>query len=114
MPRSYRLFLQDILTAAQKVEQYTRGKSFEDFVGDDVKLEATLYNLQIIGEAAKRVPKDIRDKFPEVNWTRIAGLRDVLAHNYFGLDLGIIWEIIQNRLVSLRLQIAEILAEEET
>ncbi len=64
MPRSYRLFLEDILTAAQKVEQYTQGKSFEEFVSDYVKLEATLYNLQIIGEAAKRIPKDIRDKPP--------------------------------------------------
>jgi uncharacterized protein with HEPN domain len=67
--------------------------------------------LEVIGEAIKKVPSKIRSKYPEVEWKRIAGLRDILIHEYFGIDMDIIWDIVQNKLPELEKQINQILSE---
>lgn len=60
-----------------------------------------VYNLQVIGKAVKNIPNDLRDRYPQIEWRKIAGLRDILAHAYFSIDDEIIWDIVQNRLTGL-------------
>lgn len=75
-----------MLESVQKVLRYTGECQFEDFVADDMAYDATLRNLGILGEAAKNIPEEIRQRHPEVDWRGVAGLRDILAHAYFALD----------------------------
>jgi uncharacterized protein with HEPN domain len=98
MPRDYKVYLEDILEAIGKIQRYTANLSQEAFSGDERTLDAVVRNLEIIGEASKKVPGKIRSKYPEVEWKRIAGLRDILIHEYFGIDIDIIWDIVQNKL----------------
>jgi uncharacterized protein with HEPN domain len=93
--RDWRLFLRDMLDSALKIGRYTEGLSLEAFLADDVVYDAVLRNLEIIGEAAKKIPPEIRDRYPEVDWRGMAGLRDLLAHAYFALNTRTLWDIIQ-------------------
>ena len=86
--------------------------TFEQFLSDDRTFDAIMHNLQIIGEAAKNVPQDIRVRYPEVEWRKIAGLRDVLAHAYFSLENEILWDIVQNKIPPLLEQVQHILETE--
>ncbi|GFE71480.1 DUF86 domain-containing protein [Chroococcus sp. FPU101] len=86
MSRSLRLYLKDILTSETKIKRYTQGMRVEDFVSDEKTHYAVVRNLQIIGEAVKNVPMEIRNQYPEAEWRKIAGLRDILAHTYFSLE----------------------------
>lgn len=95
MSRSWELFLRDMLEAARKVIRYTNDRQVEAFVADEMAHDATLRNLEILGEAAKNIPEEIRQRYPEVNWRGVAGLRDVLAHAYFALDEATLWKIVR-------------------
>lgn len=112
MSRNYRIYLQDILDAIQKVETYTTGVSFEIFVSESMRLDAVLRNLQIIGEAAKKIPPEIRQKYPDVSWRQIASFRDILVHEYFRVNLEVVWNIIFNYLPEMRIEIANVLEQE--
>ena len=111
MPRDYKVYLEDILGAIQKIERYTRGLTFERFSRDERTVDAVVRNLEIIGEAAKQVPLQMRNTHPEVEWERMAGLRDILIHAYFGVDLEIVWNIVEVKLPGLLAQIKAILTE---
>jgi len=113
MSRDYRLYLEDILEAAQKVENYIEGLTFQQFTKDEMRLDAVLRNLEIIGEATKNLPPAIRNKYSAVDWRKIAGLRDIVIHTYFNVDRNIIWDIVQNKLPNLRRYVAEILEQEQ-
>ncbi len=105
MPRDYEVYLEDILQAITKIRQYTAGLSAAGFAGDGKTLDAVVRNLEVIGEAAKTIPEAIRLQHPEVDWKKLVGLRNILIHEYFGVDAELIWDIIQNKLVSLEEQI---------
>jgi uncharacterized protein with HEPN domain len=98
MPRDYKVFLEDILEAIRKISIYTDGLSLQAFTADAKTFDAVIRNLEIIGEAAKQIPEDVRAQSPEVEWRRIGRLRDLLIHHYFGIDAQIVWDIIQNML----------------
>lgn len=83
MSRNIRLYFQDIVTSCTKVLNYTQGMTFEAFIADERTFDAVIRNLQIIGEAVKNIPPETRDLAPEIEWRKIAGLRDILAHAYF-------------------------------
>ncbi len=113
MPRDYRVFLDDILEASGKVLGYTAGFSYEQFAADQKTVEAVVWNLQIIGEATKNIPEEIRSHYPEVPWRDMAGLRDIIVHQYFGIKLDVIWKIIQNDLPRVRDSVQRILEPKE-
>jgi uncharacterized protein with HEPN domain len=109
MPRDYKVYLEDIIEAIRRIRFFTTDLSLQTFPSDIKAFDAVIRNLEIIGEASKRVPEEIRSIYPDVEWKKIAGLRDILAHEYFGIDVEIIWDIIQNKLPVLERQIKRML-----
>lgn len=101
MPRDFEVYLEDILQAITKTRNYVAGATRESFAQDSMRIDAVIRNLEIIGEAAKMIPESIRDEYPNIEWKKIAGLRDILAHHYFEVDLDIVWDILQNKLPTL-------------
>ena len=113
MLRNARLFLEDIEKSCTKIVLYTEGLTRDQVFTSELRLDGILFNLQVIGEAVKRLPLDLRDKYPGVAWREIAGLRDFVAHAYFALDLEILWDAIEHGVPTLNDQIEKILASEE-
>jgi len=101
MSRNLALYLDDIFTSIGKIERYTANMTRKTFVADERTLDAVAHNLQVIGEAVKNIPDDMRDRYPQIEWRKIAGLRDILAHAYFAIDDEIVWDIVQTKLTAL-------------
>lgn len=91
--RAPQLLLEDILESSRKINAYTEGLSFEQFLADGKTIDAVIRNFEIIGEAASRLPEDIRDRYPGIDWTRIRGFRNRIVHDYIGIDYRIVWLI---------------------
>ena len=113
MPREPRVYLQDILEAIGRIDDYVRGQDFEAFAEDGRTVDAVLRNLEVVGEAAKRVPETLRVSIPEVEWRKISGMRDVIAHAYFEVDLEIVWDVIRSKLPGLRQAVNRVLSDSE-
>jgi uncharacterized protein with HEPN domain len=92
--RSYRLYVNDILESIKRIEDYTTDLSYDDFIKNDLVRDAVLRNLEVIGEAAKSIPDGVRKEYSDVPWKRIIGLRNIVIHEYFGVDFENIWKII--------------------
>ena len=103
--RDWTLFLSDMQLFCSRVIRYCHGLSAEQFAADDLVTDAVLRNLELLGEAAKQIPDAVRDRHPAVPWRRIAGLRDVLAHAYFGLEDETIWQIVSQSVPALSIQL---------
>ena len=91
-PRNYTDYLTDIISAMQKIGEFIADMTLDQFVMDDKTLFAVIRALEVIGEATKQVPAEIANRYPEVPWKRMAGMRDRLIHGYFGVDPEIVWE----------------------
>jgi len=111
MSKNYKVYLQDIKQAIAKIEKYTKNLTFTQFKNNELVIDGVVRNLEIIGEAAKKLPDNVKEKTPDVEWKKIAGLRDILIHEYFGVDLEIIWDIIKNKLPQLKQRINQTLKE---
>lgn len=96
MSRDPALYLADIRSRCRRLALATEGKALADFVSDDLLHEACLRHLTVIGEAVKGLPQDLKEQEPRVEWRRIAGLRDILVHVYFGIKDEVVWEILQS------------------
>ncbi|MBA2493622.1 MAG: DUF86 domain-containing protein [Acidobacteria bacterium] len=114
MSRDYKLYLQDIFDASENAKQYISGMTFAEFSADKKTIDAVVRNLEIIGEAVKNVPIKRLQTKPKINWKQIAGFRDIIIHQYFKVDLEIVWDILQNRLEELKKAIEEMLAEKSS
>ena len=111
--RDYKLYLYDIKEAVEKIEDFKKGMNFDQFANDRKTVDAVVRNLEIIGEATKRIPKRIRNKYPEIDWKAIIGMRNIIVHEYFGVRLEIVWKTIKERLPELKNKIEKILKEVE-
>lgn len=107
--RNHMLYLKDILAAVDSVEEFVAGMDFEAFQADDKTTSAVIRKFEIIGEATKHLPDEIRQSYPSVPWKEMAGMRDKLIHFYFGIDYQLVWRTIKERLPQVRQQIQKIL-----
>ena len=101
MPRDYKQKIDDILESITLIHEYITDMSYETFLADRKTQDAVIRNLEIIGEAAKTLPDELKAKMPEIEWHKIVALRNILTHEYFGVNLKIIWDVIQNKLTEL-------------
>jgi uncharacterized protein with HEPN domain len=101
MSKDFRPFLADIANACEKVIRYTATLPFEAFRSDEMRVDAVLRNLMVIGEAVKQLPQEFRVQNPAIEWTKIVRFRDLAIHRYFAVDLQIVWDIVQNHVPPL-------------
>jgi len=111
MPRDSKLYLQDILECIENINEYVTGLTFNTFIKDRKTIDAVIRNLEIIGEASRNIPHEIRDDHPEIKWRGIIGLRNILVHVYYSLTLKIVWDIVKNELPTLHEQIKQVLVK---
>ncbi|MBI4572942.1 MAG: DUF86 domain-containing protein [candidate division NC10 bacterium] len=112
-PRDWRIRLQDIVEAIRNTQGYIEGMTYEAFAADLKTVRATAYDIGIIGEAASRIPDEVRSRYPHVPWDKMQAIRNVIVHEYFRLDVAILWQTITQNLPPLLPMLEEILQREE-
>ncbi|MBI5651299.1 MAG: DUF86 domain-containing protein [Chloroflexi bacterium] len=100
--RVYTDYLQDIVDHAEKAMRFVRGVSFDDFCDNEEKVFAVVKMLEIVGEAARHLPKSVRDKYASIPWKQVVGMRDKMTHEYFSVDLEVVWRTVHEDLPPLR------------
>ena len=111
MSRDWTLYLEDIADACRLIEEFTAGMSGESFAGNALAFHATVRNLEIVGEAAKRLPDEAKARMPEVDWVAAARFRDVVAHRYFSLDPAVVWDIVKTKIPELSRAASRVISE---
>ena len=109
--RDYKLYLADILAAMESIERFIAGMTFEEFQKDDKTASAVIRKFEIIGEASRNIPDEIKQRHPEVPWKEMSGMRDRLIHAYFGGEENLVWTTIKNRVPVAKQMIKKISAE---
>ena len=111
MSQDFDIYLEDILEAIDRIQEYIQDVTRGTFERDRMRIDAVARNLEIIGEAVKQVPDSVREKYPSVEWRKIAGLRDILIHKYFDVNLEIVWSVVQSNIPILKTEVQQILKE---
>lgn len=109
MKRDYYDYVEDILNSINETEEFVEGLGFDEFKGNKKTVNAVIRSLEVIGEAAKKIPEGLRKRFGDVPWNRMAGMRDKLIHEYHGVDLEIVWAVLKEELPPLKPKIEKIL-----
>ncbi|MBI5306009.1 DUF86 domain-containing protein [Candidatus Wolfebacteria bacterium] len=107
--RNLEIFIKDILESIERIESYTRNKTEDEFFDNYEKQDAIMKRLEIIGEAIKHIPKKFKERYSEIPWKKIAGMRDVLIHEYFGIIMERVWDVAKNDIPKFKKQISELL-----
>lgn len=105
--------LKDILEATDRIQRYVGTITLAEFLANSEKQDAVVRNLEIIGEAVRNIPPEFRKKHSDIAWSQIAGFRDRLIHQYFGVNWTILWDVVQEKLPTLRRQVEDLLRSEE-
>lgn len=111
MSHDPRLYLEDMQSACEKIQRYTKDMSLDAFREDDRTYDAVIRNLEILGEAARNLPDEIKIKYDQVEWRAIIALRNIVTHAYFSVKDEIIWDVVSNKVHPLQIKIEEILSE---
>ena len=107
--RHWRLLVEDILDCVERIEQYVGNLQLDAFKASQITVDATVRNLEVIGEASRNIPESVKEAHPELEWAKILGLRNRVIHEYFGVDLDIIWRIVKDELPVLKAKMRELL-----
>ncbi|MEK7209181.1 MAG: DUF86 domain-containing protein [Patescibacteria group bacterium] len=107
--RETRVYLEDILESIKRIERYIKDLKTADFIENEVVQDGVMKRMEVIGEAVKHLPDNIKNKYPEIPWKNIAGIRDVLIHEYAGVQLETIWRTAKNDLPTLKQTIVQLL-----
>jgi len=108
MTRDMRLYIEDILDSISKIEEYTKAIDEHKFFSNTQIQDSVIRRLEIIGEAVKNIPEDFRNKYPQIPWKKIAGLRDVLIHEYFGVNLRRAWKVAKEDIFTLKQELLKV------
>ena len=111
MSKDTRVYFEDILESVSQIEKYTNKITCEEFLKNTLIQDAVTRRLEIIGEAVKKVPQDIRDLYPDVPWRNIAGMRDILIHEYSGVNLKRVWKVVKSDMPNLKKCVIEIIGK---
>lgn len=111
MKRDYKLFVKDILDAIDKIEEFIGNMEYGEFIQDDKTSTAVVKKIEIIGEAIKNIPRDVRVKYKVIPWKDIVGMRNKITHAYFGIDYEIVWNVVKEKLPALKIQVEQVLKE---
>jgi uncharacterized protein with HEPN domain len=106
--RDLRDYINDLVEACEDILSFTRGMSYSDFAGDKKTINAVIRSLEVIGEATKKLPRSFRDSYPDVPWKRMAGMRDKLIHEYFGVDTQMVWQVVERHIPDILPLVKEI------
>lgn len=111
--RNYLIFIKDIWESIDKIERFVAGMNYDDFVKDDKTMSAVIRKLEIIGEAAKNIPSPVKQRYPQLDWKEMTGMRDKLIHDYFGVDTEILWKVVEEDIPKIKPMIKQMLEELE-
>ncbi|MFZ1518981.1 MAG: DUF86 domain-containing protein [Ignavibacteriaceae bacterium] len=100
--RDWKILFEDIIESINKIEEYTTDLSYDDFEENNLITDAVVRNIEIIGEASKNIPSEVKNQFPDIPWQKLRGIRNRIVHDYFDIDRTIIWYIISNELSPLK------------
>lgn len=112
MKKNPRVFIGHILESIDLIEQYAKNLTTDKFKKNNAMQDAIIRRLEIIGEAVKNIPSSFKTKHPEIPWKQMAGMRDILIHEYFDVDLALTWSVVKLKLPSLKLQLQDLLSPE--
>jgi uncharacterized protein with HEPN domain len=110
--REYRDYLQDIYDAVNDVATFIEGMRYEDFLKDKKTINAVIRSIEVIGEASKQLPEAVKDKNPSIPWKKISGMRNKVIHEYFGVDIEIVWKTAKKQIPALKKNIFDLLKHE--
>lgn len=109
--RNEAVYLRHILDAISRIEEYTKNVNYEHFIHDPLVQDGIIRQLEIIGEAVKRLSPDLREKYTHIPWRDIAGMRDKLIHDYLGVDVDAVWDTVKRDIPILKMGIEKVLKE---
>ncbi len=110
--RDWKIRVRDILESIKRIQEYTAGLTLESFQNDTLRIDAVIRNLEIIGEAASRIPQEVQERYPHLAWLEMRGMRNMIIHEYFGVSIPIIWQTISDDLGPLAEGMKHILEEQ--
>ncbi|MBE0638950.1 MAG: DUF86 domain-containing protein [Bacteroidales bacterium] len=113
MKREFIVYLEDMLQSMKRIEEYLSDLDFNQFKRTYMVVDATIRNFEIIGEAAKNIPADIQEKYPEIPWRKMYGLRNLITHEYFGIDYEMIWAIAKRNLPQNQIDLEKMIEKEK-
>jgi uncharacterized protein with HEPN domain len=111
--RNYILYLEDMLLSMTRIKEYIEDFDFKRFKLNYMVVDAVIRNFEVIGEASKNIPAEIKEKYPEIPWKKMYGLRNLISHEYFGIDYEMLWEIAKNNLPENQTDLEKIIKQEK-